>query len=92
LQRQTVPLEALYCHTQEAAVLLGKYMKRIPTILSLDATPINMDSIGHAYGHRTGWGPIERVKHYLTKKSDEEILSTGSPSSDIEPLGQRLAY
>lgn len=69
LRRQTEPFKALYCHTQEAAVLLGKYMKRIPTILSLDATPINMDSIGHAYGHGIGWGPIERVKHYLTKKS-----------------------
>ena len=40
LQHQTRPFDALYCHTPEAAVLLGKYMKQTPTILSLDATPI----------------------------------------------------
>jgi len=69
LQRQTELFNALYCHTQEAAILLGKYMKRIPTVLSLDATPINMDSIGHAYGHSTPSLPVELMKHFLTKKA-----------------------
>jgi glycosyltransferase involved in cell wall biosynthesis len=69
LSAQSGVLDALYCHTQEAAVLLGKYMNRIPTILSMDATPINMDSIGHAYGHIAGTGALERVKHFLTKKA-----------------------
>jgi glycosyltransferase involved in cell wall biosynthesis len=69
LLAQTGVLDALYCHTQEAAVLLGKFMKRIPTILSMDATPMNMDSIGHAYGHLPGIGAVERAKHFLTKQS-----------------------
>jgi glycosyltransferase involved in cell wall biosynthesis len=69
LSAQSGLLDALYCHTQEAAVLLGKYMKRIPTILSMDATPINMDSIGHAYGHIAGTAGVERVKHFLTKRA-----------------------
>lgn len=69
LQRHTEPFNALYCHTAEAAVLLGKYMKRVPTILSMDATPINMDSIGHTYGHDPGLKSVELMKHFLTKKS-----------------------
>jgi glycosyltransferase involved in cell wall biosynthesis len=69
LRGQTDAFDALYCHTQEAAVLLGKYMKRIPTILSMDATPINMDSIGLAYGHNARNGAVERVKHFLTKNT-----------------------
>jgi glycosyltransferase involved in cell wall biosynthesis len=69
LLAQTDALDVLYCHTQEAALLLGKYMKRTPTILSMDATPINMDSIGRAYGHIAGTGSVERVKHFLTKKA-----------------------
>ena len=69
LLRQKSTFDALYCHTQEAALLLGKFMKRIPTILSMDATPINMDSIGHAYGHFAGTGVGERVKHFLTKQA-----------------------
>ncbi len=69
LLEQDDGLDALYCHTQEAGLLLGKFMKRIPTILSMDATPMNMDSIGHAYGHFAGTGAVERVKHFLTKKT-----------------------
>jgi glycosyltransferase involved in cell wall biosynthesis len=68
LQRQTKPFNALLCHTPEAALFLGKYMDQIPTILSMDSTPINMDSIGHGYGHRARLQSIERVKHFLTTK------------------------
>jgi len=61
--------DALYCHTQEAAILIGRYMRRTPTILSLDGTPINMDSIGRAYQHSVKPAAIERAKHWLTKRS-----------------------
>lgn len=63
------PLDVLYCHTQEAAVLLGSYMKRIPTILSMDATPTNMDSFGQAYGHQIGPETLERVKHRIVRRT-----------------------
>ena len=61
--------DVLFCHTQEPAVLLGKYMNRIPTILSLDATPINMDSIGHAYRHSVKSAAVERLKYFLVRRS-----------------------
>jgi glycosyltransferase involved in cell wall biosynthesis len=63
------PLDVLYCHTQEAAVLLGSYMKRIPTILSMDATPANMDTFGQAYGHQVGSHGLERLKHRIVRRS-----------------------
>ncbi len=61
--------DVLFCHTQEPAVLLGKYMNRIPTVLSLDATPMNMDSIGHAYGHSVKSAVVERLKYFLVRRS-----------------------
>ena len=63
------PLDVLYCHTQEAAVLLGSYMKRIPTILSMDATPANMDTFGQAYGHQVSSQGLERLKHRIVRRS-----------------------
>ena len=63
------PLDVLYCHTQEAAVLLGSYMKRVPTILSLDATPANIDTFGAAYGHQIGPEALERAKHRIVGRT-----------------------
>lgn len=56
-------LDALFLHTQTVALYAIPFMQRVPTIVSLDATPINYDSVGGAYGHRTnlpGW--VERRK------------------------------
>lgn len=63
------PLDVLYCHTQESAVLLGSYMKRIPTILSMDATPRNIESFGEAYGHQVGPKAVEHLKRHLVRRS-----------------------
>lgn len=69
LKRHPGPFDAFFCHTQEAAILLGDYMKRVPTVLSLDATPISIDSLGEAYGHKTGSRLTERLKYQLVRKS-----------------------
>jgi glycosyltransferase involved in cell wall biosynthesis len=71
LRRQTKPLDALYCHPPEAAVLLGKYMKQTPTILSLDVTPISMDTLGPAYRHKRRSDAVEQAKKFLVKRSFE---------------------
>lgn len=67
LRRQKGPFNALYCHTQEPAVLLGRYMERFPTILSLDATHINLRSLGDAYDRKPRFEPVERLKHLLIR-------------------------
>jgi glycosyltransferase involved in cell wall biosynthesis len=45
-------------------------MRRIPTLVSLDATPINYDSLGEHYGHRpAGDGFLDRQKYALNRRT-----------------------
>jgi glycosyltransferase involved in cell wall biosynthesis len=46
------PLDALFVNTQVSAVLLPDVMRRIPTVVSLDATPLQLDEFADAYDHR----------------------------------------
>jgi glycosyltransferase involved in cell wall biosynthesis len=59
--RRQETLDALFIHTQVASLFAGPVMRAVPTIVSLDATPINMDSIGEFYRHKSG-GPLEGLK------------------------------
>lgn len=54
-------LDALFFHTQVTTLLAGPLMRKVPTIISLDATPINYDAVGQLYGHKSG-GPLEGLK------------------------------
>jgi glycosyltransferase involved in cell wall biosynthesis len=45
-------------------------MRRIPTVISLDATPINYDSVGQYYGHRpAGNGFLDRQKYAMNRRA-----------------------
>jgi glycosyltransferase involved in cell wall biosynthesis len=48
--------DALFFHTQVTALFSPRLMRRIPTVVSLDATPLNYDTVGAAYGHRPASG------------------------------------
>jgi glycosyltransferase involved in cell wall biosynthesis len=48
--------DALFFHTQVTALFSSHLMRRIPTVVSLDATPLNYDTVGAAYGHRSATG------------------------------------
>lgn len=61
------PPDAIFIHTQVAALLAGPVMQRIPTIVSLDATPLNFDSQGPSYGHTRSWPAAEAVKLRLNQ-------------------------
>jgi glycosyltransferase involved in cell wall biosynthesis len=50
MQRQT-PLDALFFHTQVMAVLATNWVKQIPSVISLDATPLQYDALGEYYTH-----------------------------------------
>lgn len=56
------PFDALFVHTQTISLFLRSYMRRIPTLLSLDATPINYDELAGLYGDAVHAAPIERAK------------------------------
>src|SRR5580658_1465758 len=56
------PLDALFLHTEAISLFSGDCMARIPTLLSLDATPKNYDELAGWYKHRVGTGAVERAK------------------------------
>jgi glycosyltransferase involved in cell wall biosynthesis len=60
---QVQPIDALFLHTQTVALFALPLMRRIPTIISTDATPLNYDSIGAGYDHPVGGNAVmERLK------------------------------
>lgn len=61
--------DALFFHTQVTTLLSVGLMRRVPSVISLDATPINYDAVGSAYGHRTDGGAVERLKRTLNTRS-----------------------
>ena len=60
-------LDALFFHTQVPAVLSLDWIKRIPSVISLDATPLQYDSLGEVYGHRPGSSWLENAKWRLNR-------------------------
>jgi glycosyltransferase involved in cell wall biosynthesis len=64
---RAAPLDALVIHTQVPAVLAIDWLRRVPTLVSLDATPIQYDALGAAYGHRAGPAWLERLKWRLNR-------------------------
>ena len=59
--------DALFVHTQVAATLMPDVLRRIPSVVSLDATPIQFDELGRYYGHSTNGPRIESIKWRLNR-------------------------
>jgi len=66
IQRQT-PLDALFFHTQVMAVLATNWVKRIPSVISLDATPLQYDELGEFYAHERGPSWLEDQKWRMNR-------------------------
>lgn len=58
--RRQAPLEVVFYHSQVTS-LLSPLDRRQTAVISLDATPINFDTVGRYYGHVEG-GRLERLK------------------------------
>ncbi len=65
--RRQARLDALFFHTQVTAVLAQDWMRRIPSIVSLDATPEQYDSLGQTYAHQRGPDWLEIRKWRLNR-------------------------
>lgn len=63
------PLDALFFHTQVTAVLSQDWIRRIPSIISLDATPLQYDALGEFYAHEPGAEWLERFKWRMTRNA-----------------------
>ena len=97
LQR-TEPIDAVFAHTQVVAVLLGRWMRMIPMVVSVDATPEQYDTLGEFYRHRVGTGArralqegaqlprLRRAEHVVTWSvwaRDGVIDGYGVPAGDV---------
>ena len=61
--------EVVLVHTQTSSLLLPGRMRRTPTWISSDATPVNFDEIGRAYGHRRSVPAVEWVKRAVLRRA-----------------------
>jgi glycosyltransferase involved in cell wall biosynthesis len=68
-RRRKGTLDAAFIHTQVASLLSVGLMRSVPTVVSLDATPINFDQVGEAYGHRTGAALVETAKAAVNRRA-----------------------
>src|SRR5215217_674344 len=67
---RTRTLDALFFHTQVTALFAQGLMARIPSVISMDATPLNFDSIGVPYDHFPSmYPPVEALKNALTRRT-----------------------
>ncbi len=72
LRTRSVPRpDVLFVHSQVPAVLLGRWLKKTPTIVSLDATPRQYDELGEFYNHVPGSPKLERFKDLANRRCFE---------------------
>jgi glycosyltransferase involved in cell wall biosynthesis len=61
--------QAMFVHTMTIALMAENLYERVPTVISIDATPMNLDQIGEAYGHQRLPAAVEDLKRRFTVKS-----------------------
>jgi len=69
LRREAAHCDGLLFHTQVTALLSAGLMARTPSVVSLDATPLQYDALGAFYGHAPGSGRIEALKKRLNTRA-----------------------
>ena len=62
-------IDALFIHTQVASLLSTSIMRSVPTVISLDATPLNIDELGAAYRHSSGGRLAELLKRRINRRA-----------------------
>jgi glycosyltransferase involved in cell wall biosynthesis len=61
--------DAAFFHTQVTSIFSAGLMHRLPSIVSLDATPIQYDKMGSVYDHAPGNSALEALKKRLNIRS-----------------------
>jgi glycosyltransferase involved in cell wall biosynthesis len=59
--------DAVFIHTQASALLAGGVIRNVPAIISMDATPMNYDSVGSSYGHIRQGPALEWIKRRVNR-------------------------
>ena len=67
LNADSPKLDALMIHTGTIGLFCSPWMRKIPTIVSLDATPNNIDKLGSGYSHTRDSAIEEQLKLLCTR-------------------------
>jgi len=67
-EARRAPFDGLFVHTQVPGVLAADWVRRIPSVVSLDATPLQYDALGEVYSHARGPEWLERAKYRLNRR------------------------
>lgn len=76
---RTETLDALFMHTQTLTLFALETMRHTPSIISLDATPLNYDTVGAEYGHNPGkqsWIEHQKKAWYISAFRQARMLIT----------------
>ncbi len=70
LRSQVKNLDALFFHTQVTSLFSTGLMRRLPSVISLDATPLQFDAFGKFYGHTvSSHSQLEALKKRLNRRA-----------------------
>ena len=70
LRGQVGRLDAALFHTQVTSLFSAGLMRRVPSVVSLDATPLQYDALGAFYGHMpSGNARVEAMKKRLNQRA-----------------------
>jgi glycosyltransferase involved in cell wall biosynthesis len=67
--------DAVFIHTQVAALFATKIMREVPTVVSLDATPLNFDTMAKAYRHDQQSAWLEQMKFWINRRALSEAAA-----------------
>lgn len=90
-QRQA-PMDVLFLHTQVVSMLARDWMHRIPSVISLDATPRQVDELGQYYNHQANHPWLEHAKQRFvagTLRAAQHLVTWAQWTADglIEEYG-----
>jgi len=57
------PIDCLFFHTQVLSLFNYDFIARIPSVISLDATPLDFNTIAASYASKTASGILGQIKH-----------------------------
>ncbi|HET6965951.1 MAG TPA: glycosyltransferase family 4 protein [Acidimicrobiales bacterium] len=75
LDRSDSVPDALFFNTVAPALLSRRWLRRVPSVICLDATPANVDEMGAGYGHGVGPAPLEAAKTRLYRAVLSEAVA-----------------
>ncbi len=67
--RRFASADAIFIHTQAAALFAHGVMRKVPSVVSLDATPLMFDTLADTYNHSLQAAPLEWMKFRINQRA-----------------------